>query len=96
MGSMTAATGVSGTHKNRCRTKDTGREYYYANEECTVIYDADGNVLVRANGSRDLFGTFADIEIVSEEGGRQIEFMDKMVLLIKNYDELKQDYLYYQ
>lgn len=69
---------------------------YYANEECTVIYDADGNVLVRANGSRDLFGTFADIEIVSEEGGRQIEFMDKMALLIKNYDELKQDYLYYQ
>ncbi len=60
-------------------------------------YDsADAADNLRANGSRDLFGTFADIEIVSGEDGRQIEFMDKMALLIKNYDELKQDYLYYQ
>lgn len=74
---------------------DGSEKGYYANEDCTVIYDADGNVLVKAKGSRDLMGSFADIEIVSEEGGRQIEFMDKLALLIHIYDDLKSDYLYY-
>ena len=75
---------------------DGSEKGYYTDEDCTVIYDGDGNVLVKAKGTREFVGAYGNIEITSTESGRQIEFMDKMALLIHIYDDMKNDYLYYE
>jgi len=66
---------------------------YYSDEDGTVMYDYDGNIL--ASGSADKNGIFTDkchVEIDMEQSDKQIDFMDKMAMYMGLFYDL--DHIY--
>lgn len=63
---------------------------YRMEENGEYFFDADGGVIARANSAMDGIGESCHIQIDMEEGSNtQINFMDKMVMYIEQFDELK-------
>lgn len=62
---------------------------YCMEETGEYIMDMDGNVIARADSGTDFVGAGCHIQIDMEEDcDMQIDFMDKMVMYIKQYNEL--------